>query len=45
MTEKYIDICKGKIVLVMDDSVGIEIREIPAGKKTMVTILVDEESK
>ena len=45
MSEKYIELCKGRIVLIMDDSVAIEVRELLAGKKTLVTIIVDEEKK
>lgn len=42
---KYIDLCKGRIELVTEDSNVVDIRELDMGKKVLVTIIFDKEEK
>jgi hypothetical protein len=41
--EKYTELIKGKLVLVNEGKLGIEIRKIKSESKTLITIIVDNE--
>jgi hypothetical protein len=41
--EKYIDIHGKKVYLVIDDQIEFEVRKLEAGKKTLITLIIDNE--
>ena len=45
MAEKYVDIHDKKVYLIIDEGVDFEVRKLKAGKKTLITLIIDEEKK
>jgi len=41
--EKYIDIHGKKVYLVIDDKINFEVRKLKSGKKTLITLIIDDE--